>query len=699
MLVLARIRPSHSSGTCITSDNLETLSVSHAGSRAAADAGFAFRTDFRFSRVLHETASQEDVWSASCEPLQKALTDGEAACVLAYGQTGSGKTHTVFGGSGSGGGSFRERGVAQRALSLVFAAADAYRGRTGIEIPAYIAFAEVYAESVYDLIGIAAARAAGVRSEDNDFDDREDGDSDSAASTALSALALRGVRTFRADTEMTALALVHAGTLARATGATALNRASSRSHALLVITLGRSALFLVDLAGSERRGYGRSAQDESHHKEGASINYSLHCLELVIMSLAERQSADREYTGRHLRTSIGMAMTPTALLSPSSGLDNNLTSSPLSTTTSAAASVVAAPPLTVTPRSSPQSHLHLQRGFLLDTGARRASSSVGTSSSTGNLSKGIYRPSPVHIPFRNSALTTLLRAALASACRPVLIACVSPESNFASETASTCRFAARCALIDARTVPLDHTNGGGVNYNRRPSDASSSVGGGGGGGANSSSGDARSRAARTVALLEARVHVLEAALAAVGVDPDSASLDEETNNNNNTNNNKSTGNEGGGGHNGRGSVESANLSIDAVLVRFLTSPPPPPPLSSDTDRDTTQDTLILPLPTWTPYQIRYAFCVLRDALGVAVNAAAAATADANALRETLSTTLSSFHKKDKIPLSNNITTTTTTSASVTPPRSSSALPTASGSATSDTLTQSSVANSVFTDFE
>ena len=140
-----------------------------------------------------------------------------------------------------------------------------------------------------------------------------------------------------------------------------------------------------------------------------------------------------------------------------------------------------------------------------DHAARRASngSHSGTSSagaSRGGVPKTSTSTNNVHIPFRNSSLTSLLRAALASACRPVLIACVSPESQFAGETASTCRFAARCALVDARTVPLD-----------------------GGGGA-SSGGDRRGGheprdAAQRVAVLEERVHVLERALAAVGLDP------------------------------------------------------------------------------------------------------------------------------------------------------------------------------------
>ena len=328
MLVLARVRPSHSSSSasCIfasTSLGSEYLSVCHSGTRTASTgAGFQFRSDFRYSRVLHES-SQEDVWSAANEPLQRALAEGEAACVLAYGQTGSGKTHTVFGGAC---GTFRERGVAQRALSLVFATADAQRARMGGEepsTPAFIAFAEVYAEGVFDLIGTVAARAAGAVWGSNGFLDGE-----SAASAALTALASRGVRACRADTESVALALVHAGTLARATGATALNRASSRSHAVLVVTLGRTAIFLVDLAGSERRGYGRSSQDQTHQREGASINLSLHCLELVIMSLAERQAAQRE---RAKAKRNGMPLPVTPLTLPSALWERyNIDQSPMS---------------------------------------------------------------------------------------------------------------------------------------------------------------------------------------------------------------------------------------------------------------------------------------------------------------------------------------------------------------------------------
>lgn len=53
----------------------------------------------------------------------------------------------------------------------------------------------------------------------------------------------------------------------------------------------------------------------------------------------------------------------------------------------------------------------------------------------------------IHIPFRNSMLTTALRDSLGGNCRTVMIANVAATADQAEETVSTCRFAQRVALI------------------------------------------------------------------------------------------------------------------------------------------------------------------------------------------------------------------------------------------------------------
>jgi len=227
----------------------------------------------------------------------------------------------------------------------------------------------------------------------------------------------------------------------------------------------------------------------------------------------------------------------------------------------------------------------------------------------------------VHVPYRNSTLTSVLRGALASECWPVLIACVSPEAAFAAETASTCRFAARCALVEARTVPIER--------------------GGGGGGGGGTADDAAS-----VAALEARVRVLEAALEAVGVDAHGRALRPGGRVRDGLSSAESAGG-GGGGGGGDESDDGENCfsgddafaadgdDIDADIVRFLSPVPPKQPTFGDGGEAPPPPPRALPLPNWTLPQTRYAFAVMRDALGVAVSAAAAATADAAAAHSAL----------------------------------------------------------------
>lgn len=57
---------------------------------------------------------------------------------------------------------------------------------------------------------------------------------------------------------------------------------------------------------------------------------------------------------------------------------------------------------------------------------------------------GLIRP---HIPYRNSAMTTVLRDSLGGNCRTVMIATISMEKEQIDESVSTCRFAQRVAMV------------------------------------------------------------------------------------------------------------------------------------------------------------------------------------------------------------------------------------------------------------
>ena len=53
----------------------------------------------------------------------------------------------------------------------------------------------------------------------------------------------------------------------------------------------------------------------------------------------------------------------------------------------------------------------------------------------------------VHIPYRNSMMTSVLRDSLGGNCKTVMIATISPEAHHTDESISTCHFAQRVALV------------------------------------------------------------------------------------------------------------------------------------------------------------------------------------------------------------------------------------------------------------
>ena len=54
----------------------------------------------------------------------------------------------------------------------------------------------------------------------------------------------------------------------------------------------------------------------------------------------------------------------------------------------------------------------------------------------------------LHIPYRNSLLTTILKDSLGGSCKTVMIATISSDRYNLDETISTLRFAQRVKLIE-----------------------------------------------------------------------------------------------------------------------------------------------------------------------------------------------------------------------------------------------------------
>lgn len=54
----------------------------------------------------------------------------------------------------------------------------------------------------------------------------------------------------------------------------------------------------------------------------------------------------------------------------------------------------------------------------------------------------------IHIPYRNSVMTSILRDSLGGNYKTVFITTLNPQSKYCDESISTCRFAERCSMIE-----------------------------------------------------------------------------------------------------------------------------------------------------------------------------------------------------------------------------------------------------------
>ncbi|KAJ9522033.1 hypothetical protein QJQ45_005071 [Haematococcus lacustris] len=181
-----------------------------------------------------------------------------------------------------------------------------------------------------------------------------------------------------------------AGVASKVMASHKLNAASSRSHALLTLTVDSAPLgspgeavsaklTLVDLAGSERQGQTEAAEGSCLRQEGLAINKSLLTLRQVILALASN-----------------------------------------STATQAAKTAVAA------------------------AGGGGGGAGQGAPGASAPPSQ---QPALAHVPYRDSKLTALLKHCLGGSGLTTLVACVSPADWAVEDNLSTLEYAARAKKV------------------------------------------------------------------------------------------------------------------------------------------------------------------------------------------------------------------------------------------------------------
>uniref|UniRef100_H3C8Y6 Kinesin-like protein n=1 Tax=Tetraodon nigroviridis TaxID=99883 RepID=H3C8Y6_TETNG len=218
---------------------------------------------FELDKVFPPPATQEEVFQ-ELQSLVTSCIDGFNVCIFAYGQTGSGKTYTMEGVA-------HDPGINQRALRLLFSEVTEKAPDWEFSISVSV---EIYNESLRNLLGDSVSEKLDIR----------------LSPDGSGRLYVPGLTQVGVQSPEDIQRVFELGHMNRATACTNLNEHSSRSHALLIVSVSgyntvtgsrtQGKLNLVDLAGSER--ISRSGAEGSRLREAQCINKSLSALGDVI---------------------------------------------------------------------------------------------------------------------------------------------------------------------------------------------------------------------------------------------------------------------------------------------------------------------------------------------------------------------------------------------------------------------------------
>ena len=230
-----------------------------------------------FNNIFTEKNNNKDVFDISIKPIINNVINGYNSTALAYGVTGTGKTHTIFGDLAFQNG---EEGISIKACDYLFKKLSSKYFEDDYIIK--VSYIEIYNENVIDLLN---------------------SESNSSYSLMIIEDPIKGVycpnvKEFIINNSFELKKIICQGNKRRTMAPTNQNKFSSRSHAILQISLERksfneeknnfniffSKFLVVDLAGSERGGFEKGKRRE----EGANINKSLFTLGSCINILSDK---------------------------------------------------------------------------------------------------------------------------------------------------------------------------------------------------------------------------------------------------------------------------------------------------------------------------------------------------------------------------------------------------------------------------
>ncbi|XP_004688116.1 PREDICTED: kinesin-like protein KIF19 [Condylura cristata] len=233
---------------------------------------------FIFDTVFDQHASQEEVYCATTQHLVEGVVSGYNATIFAYGPSGAGKTYTMLGMDA-------EPGIYLQTLTDLFRAIE--ETRDNMDYSVSMSYLEIYNEVIRDLLNPSSGF----------LELRED---------SKGSIQIAGITEVSTSNAQEIMQLLTKGNRQRTQEPTATNKTSSRSHAVLQVTVRQRSrgtdwaeevhvgrLFMVDLAGSERAS--QTQNRGKRMKEGAHINRSLLALGNCINALSEKGGSRAQY--------------------------------------------------------------------------------------------------------------------------------------------------------------------------------------------------------------------------------------------------------------------------------------------------------------------------------------------------------------------------------------------------------------------
>ncbi|KIM29533.1 hypothetical protein M408DRAFT_328780 [Serendipita vermifera MAFF 305830] len=230
---------------------------------------------YQYDNVFGPHITQKEVFERTTKPLLDGILDGYNGTVFAYGATGCGKTHTISG-------TPTDPGIIYATMAELFQRIDERKEDYTVDVS--LSFLEIYNEEIRDLLS-----PAGVPAPRGGLAIRED------SANRVTVVGLTEVVPTNADEVNT---IVQAGNARRTQSPTHANATSSRSHAVLQVSVIQSprtpgvteertvaTLSIIDLAGSERASATKNMGKRM--VEGANINKSLLALGNCINALCE----------------------------------------------------------------------------------------------------------------------------------------------------------------------------------------------------------------------------------------------------------------------------------------------------------------------------------------------------------------------------------------------------------------------------